>query len=287
MITNQPLSSEYISFSYNESQYTTDRHDLHCHNFYEIYFFMEGEVDYLVEGQLYRPTPGSILLLSPNVFHGVRIVKNQTYRRISVHFHPDILAPDRRAFLLSAFPRPQDLDRRQIFYENTDQFSLQFFFTSLVDCMNMPEHLHSTLLPIRTEALLSQIIHMTETLSPASRDLSASTLSDTIPEMIRYINNHLSEDITLDLLSARFFISKHHLNKIFRKATGTTVIDYLLHKRIAAAQQLLIDGASAQSACLQTGFHDYSSFYRSYIRILGHTPLQDRGVHPTFTHKRL
>ena len=286
MTPDQTLNSEYISFSYNESQYTTDRHDLHCHNFYEIYFFMEGEVDYLVEGQLYRPTPGSLLLLSPNVFHGVRIVKNQTYRRISVHFHPDILTPHRRAVLLSAFPHPQDLHRRQIFYENTDQFSLEFFFTSLMDCLNMPEHLQASLLPIRTEALLSQIINMTETLSPTSGELSAASLSHIIPEMIRYINNHLTDDITLDLLSARFFISKHHLNKIFRKATGTTVIDYLLHKRIAAAQQLLIEGASAQTACHQTGFRDYSSFYRSYTRILGHTPLQDRGVRPSFTHKR-
>ena len=75
MIPNLPLSKDHISFSYNESAYTTDRHDLHCHNFYEIYFFMDGTVDYLVEGRRYTPTPASLLLLSPNVFHGVKIVK--------------------------------------------------------------------------------------------------------------------------------------------------------------------------------------------------------------------
>lgn len=43
------------------------------------------------------------------------------------------------------------------------------------------------------------------------------------------------------------------MNKVFRKATGTTVFDYLLHKRITAAQQLLITGYSAQEAASQAG----------------------------------
>lgn len=62
------------------------------------------------------------------------------------------------------------------------------------------------------------------------------------------------------------------MNKVFRKATGTTVFDYLLHKRITAAQQLLITGYSAQEAASQAGFGDYSSFYRAYTRINGHSP---------------
>ena len=96
--------------------------------------------------------------------------------------------------------------------------------------------------------------------------------------------------MTLDQLSDRFYISKHHLNKVFRRATGTTVFDYLLHKRIVLAQELLIDGLSAQEAAARTGFGDYSSFYRSYRRILGHSPLQDRGVLPSLragTQKKL
>lgn len=284
VIPNQRFSKDYITFSYNESEYTTDRHDLHCHNFYEIYFFMEGDVDYLVEGHRYRPTPGSLLLLSPNVFHGVKIVKNQVYKRISVHFHPDILTPERRTFLLSVFPTQETLHQEQIFYEHTDRFLLPFFFESLLDCISIPDELTDRLLPIRIESLLSQIVAMTEVLSPQKKETVSGSSSETIPEMIRYINEHLTDDITLDFLSARFFISKHHLNKIFRKATGTTVMDYLLHKRIAAAQQLLIGGASAQNACLQAGFHDYSAFYRAYTRIMGHTPVKDRGVLPTFTH---
>ena len=128
------------------------------------------------------------------------------------------------------------------------------------------------------EALLAQIVSMGDACESAP---SLTGAPDTVTRIIWYLNQHLKENITLDQLSERFFISKHHLNKVFRKATGTTVFDYLLHKRITAAQQLLITGYSAQEAASQAGFGDYSSFYRAYTRINGHSPLRDRGVLPS------
>jgi AraC-like DNA-binding protein len=86
----------------------------------------------------------------------------------------------------------------------------------------------------------------------------------------------LTEPFSLDHISEHFFISKHHLNKLFRLATGTTIYDYLLYKRVIYAQQLLIDGLNASEAALEAGFKDYSSFYRAYTKFLGHSPAKDR-----------
>ncbi len=98
------VTTEQVSYGYSESEIPTEEYALHCHNFYEVYFFLDGDVDYLVEGTQYKPTPNSLLLLSPNVFHGVKINGSRPYKRFSVHFHPDILSVERRVFLLSAFP---------------------------------------------------------------------------------------------------------------------------------------------------------------------------------------
>lgn len=272
--TTIEIKTDTVNFGYNISQYTTDSFALHCHNFYEVYLFLEGNVDYLVEGRQYKPTPNSLLLLAPHVFHGVRIRTDQPYRRFSLHFHPDVLSPDRRAFLLSAFPSFEKNPGRQIYFENVDLFRLPSYFEAIRDCAQRSEKMKEQLLPISVEALLSQIVSMCELTVPAS----AMTSTDTISQIISYLNRHLGDDISLDLLADRFFISKHHLNKVFKKATGTTVIDYLLHKRVISAQQLLINGSSAQEAAYASGFKDYSAFYRSYTRILGHSPLCDRGV---------
>lgn len=273
------ILTDTLNFRYDYSCQKHDSYSLHCHNFYEVYFFLEGDVDYLVEGQKYKPTPNSLLLLAPHVFHGVRINTDSPYRRCSMHFHPDILSPGRRAFLLSAFPSPGKNPGQKIYYEHTERFGLPVYFEALKSCAERTETTKEQQLPICVEALLSQIISMYEAESPAVQ----APATDTIFRIIWYLNQHLGDEITLDEISERFFISKHHLNKVFKKATGTTVFDYLLHKRVIAAQQLLINGSSAQDAALASGFKDYSSFYRSYTRILGHSPLKDRGVLPSLS----
>lgn len=278
MNPNAHIYTDYVSCGYKESQHITEDYDLHCHNYYEVYYFFDGDADYLVEGRKYEPAPDSLLLLSPHVFHGVKINSSRPYQRFSVHFRPNILSLERRSFLLSAFPSPEKYSSRIIYYEQTKRFHIRDCFEMLEDCAMKSEKMKEQLLPIYIESLLSRIVSMYD----AFTDASDRTLNP-VSEIIWYLNRHLKEDISLDQLSERFFISKHHLNKVFRKATGTTVFDYLLHKRVANAQLMLINGSSAQESALASGFRDYSSFYRAYMRILGHSPLKDRGCLPSLS----
>ena len=273
------ISKDKVNFGYDISQDATEDFSLHCHNFYEIYFFLEGDADYLVEGHKYAPTPNSLLLFAPHVFHGIRINSSRTYRRFSLHFHPDLLTLERRAFLLSVFPSFEKQSGQNIYFENTDAFQIPTYFNAVKDCAFLDEQAQEQMLPLCIEALLGRIVCMCRQMSPSVY----SPKADTISRIIWFLNQNLKEDISLDMLSERFFISKHYLNRVFRQATGTTVFDYLLHKRIIAAQQLLINGSSAQNAAEAVGFADYSSFYRSYVRILGHSPLKDRGALPPLT----
>jgi len=59
------INTDLVSFGYSESTYVMEDYALHCHNFYEVFYFLSGDADYLVEGVNYQPTPGSVLLLSP------------------------------------------------------------------------------------------------------------------------------------------------------------------------------------------------------------------------------
>lgn len=268
------IHTEKISFGYSASREVTEQYALHCHNFYEIYYFIEGDVDYLVEGQHYKPTANSLLLLSPHAFHGVRINSALPYKRYSLHFHPELLSQERRAFLLRSFPQSGRAEERPIYFEHAEKYRLPVFLESLEECGLLPEPFREQMLPIRLEALLSEIAAMSIAVAPDARD----RLENTVTDILFYINKHLSEPLTLDDISEHFYISKHHLNKVFRKATGTTVMDYLLRKRVVHAQLLLNNGCHAKDAAFSSGFGDYSSFYRAYVKTLGHTPGKDRGT---------
>lgn len=271
------ISTEQVLFSYSLSNIINQTHQIHCHNVYEIYYFIEGDVDYLVEGKLYRPAPHSLLLLSPHVFHGVKVRSENPYRRYTLHFHPDLLQPERRQLLLSAFPSNEKHSGREVYYENLSVTQLGSFFEALEGLAQQSEQLKRQLLPTYIEAILAQLTIICQTHSPVQ--VEAST-SHTITDIIAYLNDNLTEHITLDHLSEHFNISKHYLNRAFRKAAGTTVFDYLIYKRIIYARQLMINGSTATEASLRSGFRDYTVFYRAYRKHLGHSPLEDR----TFTH---
>ena len=99
--------------------------------------------------------------------------------------------------------------------------------------------------------------------------------SGAVSQIITYINENFTEKITLDDISAKFFISKHHLNKLFRKATGITVGEYVIYKRIYYARGLIQRGVRASEAAESSGFSDYSAFYKAYIKRMGHNPQSD------------
>lgn len=272
------ISTEHVIFGYNNTIEKNDDYQLHCHNFYEIYYFLEGDVDYLVEGNYYKPAPHSLLLLAPNVFHGVRVNSEKPYLRMALHFFPEVLSFERRAFLLSVFPGTGLEENRDVYYEDTAGEKIFPFLEALAECSTLPEDLRNPLIPIYLEGLLSRI-----TVCQGNRRLQTegSDASDPINLIIAYLNEHFTDRITLDLVADKFCISKHHLNKVFRKATGTTLCDYLTYKRILYAKQLLLGGHSAEEASLLSGFLDYSAFYRAYRKINGCSPIKDRGALPS------
>ncbi|CAI6052860.1 helix-turn-helix domain-containing protein [Cohnella sp. JJ-181] len=263
------ITTDSIWFHHGLDRRRTDAYALHCHHFYEVYYFIEGEASYLVEGVKYVPEPHSLLLISPNVFHGVKVESDRPYERFAVHFEPSILSDEERPLLLSPFhdaAAPED-----IYIADADRFGMRDYFEQLMACTGMSADIRDMALRIRLGALLSQLLHMRRTIRRAEGEQRPR---QTVDRIIGYLNAHIAEDISLDALSALFFVSKHHLNKMFRRATGTTVGNYVIHKRVVLARQLMMQGETANAASLSAGFGHYSSFFRAYRNIYGHAPTE-------------
>ena len=74
------------------------------------------------------------------------------------------------------------------------------------------------------------------------------------------------------MLAKRFYLSKTHLNRIFKQSTGTTVWEYITIKRLFLAKELIAAGRQPTDVCTQCGFKDYTTFFRSYKRHFGISP---------------
>lgn len=93
----------------------------------------------------------------------------------------------------------------------------------------------------------------------------------------QYIQAHLSERISIDMLAGRFFLSKNALYRLFHDEFQITVNAYITRVRLVRAQQLLKDPAlELVQVSAMCGFSDYNYFIRVFKKQLHTTPLQFR-----------
>lgn len=254
------FKNDLVGFSRNDIAEKSFNYDMHCHLFYEIYYFISGDVDYAVEGKIYHPKPYSILLLKPGAAHGVK-VNREDYKRYAFHFMPDIIPLEHRDILLSPFFEDN------ICYENVD---LVKSFDAVLDIEDLNKNIRDIALSCRLENLLTEIFTLGE------HKEAEEPKPRSVENIVSYLNEHLLENISLDELSSVFFISKSQLNRIFRKSMNTTVGNYISLKRVHLARQLMLEGLSAEEAAIETGYKDYSTFYRTYKKIMGYSPTQTK-----------
>ena len=108
-------------------------------------------------------------------------------------------------------------------------------------------------------------------------EYSASTEHRVSKAVKQYIKTHLSEKITLEDLGKQVFLSPNYCERIFKQETGSSIVDYILEKRIEYAKNLLWDQSIKLSLVAKTvGCHDYGYFCRIFKKRTGYSPLQYR-----------
>ena len=114
------------------------------------------------------------------------------------------------------------------------------------------------------------------------RDRTAAEAADSyrvdpkIEEILKYIAGHLEEELTVDALAGRFYLSRYYLMHRFKAVTGYTVHQYISQKRLLRAAELIRSGAPVMKAAEQAGFSEYSTFLRAFQNTFHMSPREFR-----------
>lgn len=239
---------------------------MHIHDQCEIYFFISGNVEYLVEGSKYPLDESSLMIMRPAESHKPKITGSAKYERYAINFpvsFADYVDPEGR--LVKAFT-DRILGKNNMFSaEEMDMTIVNRLFSEM--CSDNDDY--SRQLTLRT--------HLLMLLDMISRAYSVKgkvkhKLQSTAERIVMYVNNHLFEDISVPALAKHFYLSSSQFSRVFKQATGAAPWEYITKKRLTAAKEKIRSGSSAQSASESCGFRDYSVFYRAYIRHFGYPP---------------
>ncbi|MFV0400672.1 MAG: AraC family transcriptional regulator [Oscillospiraceae bacterium] len=244
-------------------------YSLHSHEHYELYYFVGGDISYLVERRHFKLSPHCMLLLAPNVFHGFQNFGGKFYDRYSIHFLPDLLEEVHAESLLKPFYGGD------IFFDNLEASGLLPYLDAVVEAKDLPEEIRDVALRARLTALLSEVYRVS--LEDRAEERRRETRRYQAEDIILYISRHLAEPLSIERICQRFYISRTHLGRIFSQATGTTVNRYISYKRAVLARQYILQGQTATEAAINAGFRDYSNFYRTHTRLFGFSPSEQKG----------
>ena len=246
--------------------------EFHQHPFYEIFLFMSGNANYIIEGKTYKLRPGDILLTSDQDIHKPEVFPGKPYERFVVWLSPDFFEhiSDFGEDLSTCFSDAASKDYRLI-RPNENRLTK---LTKLIHQLDQLKHSDR----FGSKALAyAHIIEFLVQMSQAYYDTPDSiakdiTEDDKINQIISYITENLTEDLSLDHLSSKFYISKFYLSKRFKQYTGLSIYQYIMKKRLTVARNMLGQHISVTEAYNMSGFTDYSNFLKAFKREFGCTP---------------
>ena len=274
--TRQYMKSSDFEFFHYKDEPTLEV-GFHNHDFYEIYFFISGNVNFIIEGKNYHLKPGDIFLINNREIHKPLLEDGCVYERFVIWVNPE--------FIKRYSTDGTNLSRCFDSTSKNKHNLLRPSATMLNHIKNIILRLNSTCNNDGYGSDILRNVYLTELLTYlniAYMDAYKENIQEDIVynkkvnEVIHYINDNLNEDLSLDTLSKKFFTSKYHLLREFKKYTGYTPHDYALQKRLINARTLLREGYRILDICQSCGFGDYSNFSRSFQKIYNMTPKEYR-----------
>lgn len=271
-VTRQYMVSSDFEFFHNINEASLDV-PYHNHDFYEIYLFLSGEVTYIIEGKSYQLRAGDIILINNKELHKPHIKSGIPYERVVIWVNPN--------FIKSLSVLGENLS---MCFETTSKNRYNLIrpnpqiLAYIKEIMGRIEHVCNQLSYgssiLKNVYLTELIVYLNRAyLNTNIEDIKVDiTYNSKINSIVRYINENLGGDLSLDVLSTKFFISKYHLLREFNKYTGYTIHRFIQKKRLILAKSMLSESSQITEVCMQCGFCDYSNFLRSFKKEFGTSP---------------
>lgn len=252
--------------------------DLHTHDYYEFYFFLEGDVQIQIGEELFPVRFGDIMLIPPHLPHRTIIRSQSTpYRRfvfwISQNYCNHLLqsSPD-YAYIMQYVAT----EKRYIFHNGQIEFNaIQSKILRLLEEMRSQKFGREAQISICVNDLVLSVNRLTHEQNTPKKKNTEYLLYQ---QLEAYIEEHLEEDLSLESLSEKFYASKYHIAHVFKDNIGLSIHQYITKKRLNLCREAISGKMSITEAYHKFGFGDYSSFYRAFKKEYGISPKDFRDM---------
>lgn len=255
------------NITYNHSVYKNPHEHsqafmMHSHNSYEILFFENGDVNYVIEDRKYNLKTNDLVFIRPLRYHYLEIRSKAEYSRFNISFDSKFINKK----LLDDVPDEIEVincPNESIIAEN---FKRMDFYNAEIEEEDFVKIL---------ACLLTEIFYNIN-ISKDNYVSIPSGMSLILTEVLDYINKNLFLIHDIKEVCCEFFISESYLFKLFQAQLKTTPKKYIQTKRLLYAQKMIRSGKRPTDLYLECGFETYTGFYKNYKKHFGYSPSEEK-----------
>ncbi|MBU2699318.1 AraC-like DNA-binding protein/mannose-6-phosphate isomerase-like protein (cupin superfamily) [Sporomusaceae bacterium BoRhaA] len=263
------LKSKYYSIAHLHNEEKTM--DMHIHDCYEIYYSISGGKQFLIDNRFYDINPGNLFVINQFESHYLTPNTDMVHERIVISIHPDFakkISTEKTNLDYCFTERSQVFNHRISLTKEQQQRFL--YFVGKITTTN--EFGSDIIERVAFMELMLMINSLFINNNFSEIDDSNFQYHQQVSKILSYIDQHITDPLTVEHLAEQFYISTSYICRIFKATTGTTINKYINARRITIAKSLLMTDLSISEVCEKCGFNDYSNFLKAFNKAVGISP---------------
>ena len=242
----------------------------HNHNGYEIFVLLKGEGVFMVEGTGYPLKPMDIIITKSDEIHEISYDEDTEYERVVIHLEDAFFEKLNCEEYTEIFNNRKSGENNLIDHDSVKKSELFDTLLRMEKYIKSQSGTNDAVI----RATIVEFVHQLNQLKTTGGEI----MSGPVKNVIEYINANISESLPLSALAEKFFMSKYHLCRSFKKYTGFTVNQYITYRRIMVVRDLHAQGKNLSDSSVEAGFSSYSNFYKAYVKETGYAPSEGLGA---------
>ena len=230
----------------------------HMHHFYEILFFVKGDVLYTVESNTEKLEEGDLIIIHPGQYHFAVVNGGLSYERYVLKF-PSSLIP----------PYLEDkIKEKNIHFIRKSDYKNEFKqFDIYANDYQDIDDLYTLYICQLTKLIVSFCRQKQDT---------PSIVNTMISKVVKHIDDNIQSPLTLSDISEACHYSKSYICNGFKQNMKTSIMKYVRYKKMIAAHRMILSGEKKRVVAQKFGYDDYSTFYRAYKKVINDTLTDSR-----------
>lgn len=248
------------------------------HDFWEVLYVDKGEIEVMADTTRHLLKQGMIIFHKPNEFHSFYAYKGKAPNVIVFTF--DCKSQAMRHFENQVIVL-NDEERNllaQIVKEGMASFHFPFRYPLSKSRRDDAPFGSEQLIKLHIEMLLIRLMRRdfhTETSEPLSSTARENDNAEVIKRVIAYMEERLDANVSLAEIGDALHISKTRLKDLFKKSTGSTVMEYFAGMKIKQAKQLIRDETYNMTEISgMLGFSSVHYFSKAFKKTTGMSPTE-------------